>query len=119
MQLACHFSSLHSHLCLKAQLSHTLVSHFFIMPKLTNNPHLAVQPDFTSEKYHQAQECLVNDDVNHDAAAAQLALYWALNNDLEKEEWDHQVLQEQQEATEKERLEEEEQEMQQTKCKRE
>ncbi|KAI6144649.1 hypothetical protein BKA82DRAFT_4358426 [Pisolithus tinctorius] len=86
------------------------------MPKLTNNPHLAVQPDFTSEKYHQAQECLVNDDVNHDAAAAQLALYWALNNDLEKEEWDHQVLQEQQEATEKERLEEEEQEMQQTKA---
>ncbi|KAI6144276.1 hypothetical protein BKA82DRAFT_4358726 [Pisolithus tinctorius] len=62
------------------------------MPKPTNNPHLAVQPD------------------HHDVAAAQLALYWTLNNDLEKEEWDCQILQEQQEAAEKARLEEEEQE---------
>ncbi|KAI5998921.1 hypothetical protein F5J12DRAFT_724769 [Pisolithus orientalis] len=89
------------------------------MPKLMHNPHFAEQPDFSSEKYHQARECLINDDVNHKAAAAQLALYWTLNNNLEKEEWDHQAHQEQQEATERARLDKEEQERQQAKCKRE
>ncbi|KAI6148479.1 hypothetical protein BKA82DRAFT_120364 [Pisolithus tinctorius] len=89
------------------------------MPKLTHNPHFAEQPDVSSEKYCQARECLVNDDINHEAAAAQLALYWMLNNDLEKEEWDHQAHQEQQEATERARLDKEEQERQQAEHERE
>ncbi|KAI6139957.1 hypothetical protein BKA82DRAFT_4364323 [Pisolithus tinctorius] len=119
-RLAGHLSPSYSHSPLKAQLSRILVSHlFFAMPKLTHNPHFAEQPNFSSEKYHQAREHLVNDDVNHEAAAAQLALYWTLNNDLEKEEWDCQAHQEQQEAAERARLDEEEQERQQAERKRE
>ncbi|KIO04615.1 hypothetical protein M404DRAFT_26070 [Pisolithus tinctorius Marx 270] len=80
------------------------------MPMLASNPHEATCPDFTSEKYLQARECLLNDAINHEAAANQLELLWTVNNDLERQEWDRQTLAEQEANKERERLAAEERE---------
>ncbi|KIN99894.1 hypothetical protein M404DRAFT_963992 [Pisolithus tinctorius Marx 270] len=72
------------------------------MPMLAFNPHEAVCPNFTSEKYLQARECLLNDGINHEAAANQLELLWTVNNDLERQEWDRQTLAEQEADEERE-----------------
>ncbi|KAI6118131.1 hypothetical protein F5141DRAFT_1211997 [Pisolithus sp. B1] len=89
----------------------------------TSNPHLVMPPDFTSKRFHQAREQIIANSGDHDTAANQLALIWTLNNDLEKQDWDHQVWQQQLAAAECKRQEEEEWERQQqqlaaTKCER-
>ncbi|KAI6006083.1 hypothetical protein EDD15DRAFT_2191377 [Pisolithus albus] len=73
-------------------------------PMLTSNLHLATPPDFTSERFCQAREWIIADGGNHTTVANQLALSWTLNDDLEKQEWDHQIQRQQQH----ERQEEEE-----------
>ncbi|KAI5982413.1 hypothetical protein EDD15DRAFT_2400498 [Pisolithus albus] len=75
-----------------------------------NNPHLAMPPDFTSERFRQAREQIIVNGGDHVTAADQLALIWTVNNDLEKQEWDCQVQQQQQAAADRERQEAEERE---------
>ncbi|KAI6151573.1 hypothetical protein BKA82DRAFT_3941905, partial [Pisolithus tinctorius] len=89
------------------------------MPDLAQNPHLAIHPDFTSKSYCLARDCLVNKTIDHNTAACQLELLWTVNNDLERQEWDWQLLEEQQAAAEKERLAREEQEQLQQEQERE
>ncbi|KAI6041928.1 hypothetical protein EDC04DRAFT_2892430 [Pisolithus marmoratus] len=69
---------------------------------------LATPLDFTSERLHHAREQIIANGSDHDTAADQLALIWTLNNDLEKQEWDHWIQQQQLAAAKCERHEEEE-----------
>ncbi|KAI6137190.1 hypothetical protein F5141DRAFT_1060069 [Pisolithus sp. B1] len=70
---------------------------------LTSNPHLAMLLDFTSERFRQAREQIIANGGDHATATDQLALIWTLNNDLEKQEWDHQIQQQQLAAAEHKR----------------
>ncbi|KAI6027163.1 hypothetical protein EDC04DRAFT_2573124 [Pisolithus marmoratus] len=60
------------------------------MPTLAHNPHHVIPLDFTSKNFHLAREQLITNGGDHETAACQLMLVWNLNNDLEKQEWDHQ-----------------------------
>ncbi|KAI6039390.1 hypothetical protein EDC04DRAFT_2895330 [Pisolithus marmoratus] len=89
------------------------------MLTLVQNPHHSVPPDFTSKDFHLAREQLIANGGDHKTAAHQLMLVWHLNNDLEKQEWDHQIQQEHQEVANRACQAEEEQGRQQLEQERE
>ncbi|KAI6018396.1 hypothetical protein EDC04DRAFT_2607794 [Pisolithus marmoratus] len=76
----------------------------------TWHPAPSYSSDFTSKRFCHAREQIIINRGDHDAATDQLALIWTLNNDIEKQEWDHQIQQQQLAAAKCKRHKEEEQE---------
>ncbi|KAG6847962.1 hypothetical protein C0991_001121, partial [Blastosporella zonata] len=62
-----------------------------IMPRLLVDPNEAVCPDFTLEDYAEAQEAMLNETTNNEAAIAQLVTLWTATNNVDKRIWARQL----------------------------
>jgi hypothetical protein len=62
------------------------------MPRLAFDPSLLNCPDFAAPAYEEHRALFVNDNVTHEQAAARLTLFWQADNNLHKQQWEDQKI---------------------------
>ena len=74
------------------------------MPPIERDPHLEVCPDFASAHYDPLRALIINAGSTEEEAVAQMTNAWQQENEARREDWNHQIEDEQRAREEADQL---------------